>query len=246
MNLDPFGILRDAWEMAKRDRQLLLAVAGVFLFLPNLVQTLFVAPPPPFPDFSDQTAVAAWVQQVTLWSQSYELIVIGAALVALFGTLALFLLYADRSRPTVSGALGKALSLLPYYLLLALSTTIPVGLGYLLLILPGLYLKGRLLPVYPVFVAERPIGIVGAWQRSFALTRGAGFVLMGLACVPLLGGWLLALPFNLLGTALSGAALANPVSALLIDGGIALAQVLATLAAVLIEVALYRRLSSGT
>ena len=65
------------------------------------------------------------------------------------------------------------------------SDSLPVNFGALLLLIPGLYLKGRLLPVGPAFVAERPLGTLAAWRRSFALTRGHGLVLMALATIPL-------------------------------------------------------------
>lgn len=244
MMLDVAGVLRDARAMAKRDRAVLFGVGGALLFVPDLAQAMFVAPPPDFPSFSDPAETDLWVRHFMVWSQRYELIVLLLGLVGLFGALVLFMLYADRGRPTVAAALGRAAALLPHYLLLAIMVSFPVGLGTLL-IFPGLYLKGRLLPVGPVFVADRPAGAIAAWRHSFALTRGHGFVLMGLACVPLLGGELLALPFAMLGKALDGAPMANPVAAVLLDVGQAGGHVAGIVAAILIEVALYRRLSSG-
>lgn len=244
MKLDVAGVLRDAWEMAKRDAELLLGIAGLFLFLPDLAGTIYIAPMPPQPTVMNEASADLWLRQIGLWGQQYELLVIVLGLLSLFGVLALFVVYADRARPTVSGALGQAGAFLPHYLLLALVVGVPVSIASIL-IFPGLYLKGRLLPVSPVFVAERPIGVFAAWRRSFALTRGNGLVLMGLAFVPLLGGRLIALPFELLGTALDGAPMANPVVAAVLDAGIAGGHTLGTVAAVLIEIALYRRLSSG-
>ena len=244
MNLNVAGILRDAWAMAKRDSELLRGIAGVFLFIPDLAGAIYVAPAPAPPAVVDQTSADLWLKQLGVWGQQYELLVIVLSLLSLFGVLALFVVYIDRARPTVSGALGQAGALLPHYLLLALAVSVPVSIGSIL-VFPGLYLKGRLLPVSPVFVGERPIGVFAAWRRSFALTRGNGLVLMGLAFVPLLGGRLIALPFELLGTALDGAPMANPVVAAVLDAGIAGGHTLGTVAAVLIEIALYRRLSSG-
>lgn len=244
MKLDVAGVLRDAWEMAKRDSELLLGIAGLFLFLPDLAGTIYIAPMPPQPTVMNEASADLWLRQIGLWGQQYELLVIVLGLLSLFGVLALFVVYDDRARPTVSGALGQAGAFLPHYLLLALVVGVPVSIASIL-IFPGLYLKGRLLPVSPVFVAERPIGVFAAWRRSFALTRGNGLVLMGLAFVPLLGGRLIALPFEVLGTALDGAPMANPVVAAVLDAGIAGGHTLGTVAAVLIEIALYRRLSSG-
>jgi hypothetical protein len=129
--------------------------------------------------------------------------------------------------------------------LLALLVTLPVNFGALLLLIPGLYLKGRLLPVGPAFVAERPLGTIAAWRRSFALTRGHGLVLMALATVPLLAGDVLAVPFDAIGQALNGAPMANPVVAAVLDLCSGAARTVGTVAAILIEIALYRRLSNG-
>lgn len=245
MSLDIAGVLRDAWAMARRDREMLIGVAGLFVFLPDLLQALFVAPWPPLPATSDPAAADAWVKLFLDWAQRYELIAIACAIVALFGILLLFRLYSDRERPTVAAALGRGVVMLLPYLLLAYGVLLSVAIGWLLFYLPGLYLKGRLLPVSPVFLGERPVGIFAAWRRSFALTRGHGLVLMGLACVPLLGGALLGLPFELTGKLMDGAPMANPVVAVILDAGASLAHTVATIAAILIEVALYRRLSRG-
>ncbi|WP_426263131.1 hypothetical protein [Sphingomonas sp. PWP1-2] len=245
MKLDAAAVLRDAWAMAKRDRDLLIAVGGVFLLVPRVAQVMFVDPTPPLPaSSSDPVALQAWLDAVAVWSRHNDLLVLALTLASLFGTLTLLLLYTDRDRPDVAGALRKALPLLPRYILLALVVTFPVNIASLLLI-PGLYLKGRLMPIGPAFVAERPLGVIAAWRRSFALTRGHGLTLMAFACVPLIARDVLALPFELLGSAMNGAPMANPVVAAVLDvcnGG---ARSVATVAAILLEVALYRRLRSG-
>lgn len=246
MRLDAAAVLADAWAMARRDRDVLIGVGGVFLLVPQIAQAMFVASPPPLPVAgSDPAALQVWLDLVATWSKQNDLLVLTLALLSLFGTLALFLLYADRGRPDVATALRDALALLPRYVLLALLVTLPVNVGTLLLLIPGLYLKGRLMAAGPAFVAERPLGALATWRRSFALTRGHGLVLMAMACVPLLAGDLLSLPFQAIGSALGGAPMANPVVAAVIDCCTGAARTLATVAAILLEVALYRRLSRG-
>lgn len=244
MTLDIASVLRDAWAMARRDAGVLVGLVGVLLFVPDVVQTAFVAPPPQLPEFRDPVAVEQWLQLVSAWARRYEFPVIGLALVSLLGTVALFMFYVDRDRLTVGGALARAATSLPVFVVLALMVQFPVSVGILVFLFPGLYLKGRLLPIVPLFVADRSVGLIGAWQRSFALTRGNGLVLMGLACVPILGGWLAALPFEAIGKAMNGAPMANPVVATLLTFGVAGAHTLAALAAILTEIALYRRLGN--
>ena len=208
---------------------------------------MFVTAPPPLPGSgSDPAALQGWIEAATAWSRQNDVLLLALTVISLFGALVLFRLYTDRDRPAVGSALSSGFGFLPRYALLALSVTFPVNIATLLLLLPGLYLKGRLLPIAPLFVAERPIGVFAAWRRSFALTRGNGLMLMVLACVPLIGGDLLALPFQSLGSMLDGAPMANPVVAALLDIGVGLGRTIGVIAAILIEVALYRRLNSGT
>lgn len=246
MSLDVAGVLHDAWTMAKRDRELLIGVSGALILVPAIAQEMFVTVPPPLPPSgSDTLALRGWVEAATLWSRQNDPLLFGLSLVAVFGALVLFLLYTERSRMTVATALSTGIVFLPRYVLLALCVALPVNIGSLFLLIPGLYLKGRLLPIGPLFVGERPIGVFAAWRRSFAMTRGHGLILMALACVPLLGGDLLAVPFKLLGQTLDGAPMANPVVAALLDCIVGLCRTFGVVASILIEVALYRRLSKG-
>ena len=246
MKLNVAGVLSDAWAMAKRDSDVLIGVSGLFLLVPQVAQAMFVASPPPLPvSSSDPVALQAWLDAVTLWSKQNDLLLLVLAVTSVFGSLALFTLYMDRGRPDVSTALRGALAWLPRYVWLALLVTLPVNVGTLLFLIPGLYLKGRLMAVSPAFVAERPLSAIGAFRRSFALTRGNALPLMALACVPLLAGDLVAMPFDAIGHAMDGAPMANPVVAAVIDLCTGLVHTIATVAAILIEIALYRRLSKG-
>lgn len=85
-------------------------------------------------------------------------------------------------------ALPAALALFPAYIGSQLLASFPVGLGFLALLVPGLYLFGRLMFVSgAVAMAERgtPVTIL---QRSWAITEGQGlplclFLLLGLLSV---------------------------------------------------------------
>lgn len=241
--LDVVAVLRDAWTMAKRDRDVLIGVCGLLLLVPQIAMAMFVARPPAMPTTSEETA--AWIASVEAWSQLYSLPVIALSIVLLLGSATVLVLYLDRERPTTQSALMQALALLPRVILLSLLTSIPISLGTLLLFLPGLYLQGRLLLALPLLVAKPGQGVIAAFTQSFRLTRGHGLVLMGIACVTVLMGDLLALPFRSIGAALSGAPLANPVVAAILQIGAATGVTIGMVATLLIQVALYRRFSKG-
>jgi len=120
-----------------------------------------------------------------------------------------------------------------------------VDIGLLLFFLPGIYALGRLMLTGPVLVADRSRGVLAAIARSVALSTGHGMMLAGFACMTLFGGRLLAAPFDALGKALDGAPMANPLVAILLDFGSAAGLAAGALAAILIEVALYRHLSAS-
>jgi hypothetical protein len=65
--------------------------------------------------------------------------------------------------------------------------------GLLLLIVPGVYLAGRLTAAGPVLVAEgrrNPIDII---RRSFALTKGRGWAVIGLLLLVFVAFYILSL-----------------------------------------------------
>lgn len=245
--LDLSGIVREAWAIARRDGAVLIAVGGMFVFVPLLAQAMFVTPPPALPATGAEPAAwEAWFDAVSAWGMRNDPLLIAVVLVSLFGTMSLFRLYVDRDRPDVATTLRTGLALFPRFVLLALLVALPVNLGMLALLLPGLYLKGRLFVAAPAFLAERPLGVTAAWRRSFALTRGHGLVMMALACVPLLAGSVLSAPFDAIGQSADGAPMANPVAAGLIDLVASALRAACAVAAILLEIVVYRRLSNGT
>ncbi len=249
MTLDVAGLLRSAWGLAKRDQAPLLGVAGLLLFVPQLAALMLVQPQPPFPGFeADEAKLKVYVEASQAWTASSGLGLLLAALVVAFGTVALLLLYLDSSHPDVKGGLLVALRRLPRFALAFLLVSIPLGASlqlFPLLVLPALYLEGRLLLVVPAMAADRPLSVLAAFRRSWTLTRGNGLVLAGLACIVYFAGPMLALPFTALGRTLDGAPMANPVVAALLDAGAAVGMTVGALAAVLIQVSLYWRLTSS-
>ena len=159
------------------------------------------------------------------------------------------MLYLGGDRLTLASALRRSIALFPRYLLAAVIAGIPaapVQFGLLILIVPCLYLMGRLLLVAPALVAERPIGVGQAIARSVALTRRRGLVMMGIAALALIVGMLAPAPFRLLRDALQSANEGNPVTVAMLEAlgsGLAAAVALAT---AMVEIALYRRLVTSS
>jgi hypothetical protein len=73
-------------------------------------------------------------------------------------------------------ALSAAFAALPVYVGVLLATALPTGIGYLLLIVPGLYLSARLFLMVPAAVVERG-GVMATIRRSWDLTADSAWAI---------------------------------------------------------------------
>jgi len=155
---------------------LLLPVAGMFLFMPQLLfqfGTQDFVPGQPAPDGSGLRIA----------------VLIGLLLAAsVVGQLTITRMSAGAAPGGLT--LGQQLSLSAGVLLPAIGALLIQSLaifsGLMLLIIPGLYLIGRLLFVLPVMACETS-NPVEAVKRSWALTEGNGFRLLAFVLFLLLG-----------------------------------------------------------
>lgn len=247
--LDVAGVLQDAFALVLRDREVLTGVAGLLLFVPQFAALLYWIDPPAFPGFTaDERITQAYVAASQAWFAHNGLSLLLAALLGVIAQVAILLLYTDPRRLDVAGAL-LAVPGVFFPTLLASMVAAPLDITLRIvpvLILLGAYLQGRLLIALPVLLAEPPLSIAAAIRKSWTRTRGHGLMMAGLACIAGLGGPIAAAPFRLLALSFGGAPLANPVVAALLDGATALMVTTGAVFGLLIQIAAYRRLSTGT
>ena len=245
MTIDVTTVLRDAWALFRRDRDVLLRLAGPFLFLPAYALVLLV-PAPPTPDANaadSQAATQAWLQSVGDWAGAHGGWFLLAYAIGYVGGAAILSLYLDRTRPDVGGALRRALTLAPRFLLAMLVVSFPAGLGLLLWVIPGLYVMGRTMLVAPALVAERPVAALAAIARGWALGRGSSLALMALSAITYVTGWLASTPFLALDGWLREGGGSGPVPLAIVDAGAAAVATASGLAGTLVALAAYRRLA---
>lgn len=245
----PFVDALAAW---RRDGAVLLPLAGVTIFVPQLAVQLLVPRMPPMPAGEPGEAqVAAWGEALSAWAGSYGIWYLLAPLIALYGALAIMALYANSDRPPLGQAMRRAFRLLPRYVLASILVSLPMGallslalatpVLTVVFLAPIFYVFGRTMVMGPALLAEAPLSAVGAIGRSWRMTRGNGLVLGAVYAAAMLfpaliGSWMLALGEGGLG--------ANPVIFAL---GATLAALFATAGAIalaLAEVAAYRRLAN--
>lgn len=186
------AVWADTVALLRSHASLLLTVAGVFLFLP----TLLVA------HFLPQPEATSFERLAQLWgeyaSANWHWLLL-SRLIGMIGSIAILLLVFSRGI-TVGGAIAASLALLPAYFLASLLGSVAIFIGFLLLIVPGLYLMGRLGPLNAVVVAEGHKNPIAALRRCWALTQGQGWAVLGLfLIVALAAAIVVAVASNLLG-----------------------------------------------
>lgn len=231
---------RDAWRRWRSDRDVILAIAGVFVFLPMFAWLLLVPEPvaPPGSSGDQKTQILiAWAGEHVHW------LVLRVGF-ELFATAAILTFYLARDAHDVRSALRRALSVLPMFAIAVMGSWGLVTLGVFAFIVPGIYVYGRVALTGAVLVAEKGVGVAGAITRSVALTHGNGWRVAALVALPFLAGLVVLQIIGTIDDAMDTAGAANPIGRALIDGAAAIAATASGLARVLLQVSLYRRLAS--
>lgn len=188
MKFDSNLAWRQASATVSANRDVLLALAGVFFLLPRLVLSLFMPEPQSRPNMTP-AEMADMLQSFYLQIAPYALPMM---LFQAIGTLAMLTLFTDRSRPTVGQAIRQAArGLFPYLaaqFLLVLAVSFAGGLlimvagvskqpALILLVAAGVIVAAvtvflRMVLVAPVVAVERTYNPIRAIERSWHLTRG--------------------------------------------------------------------------
>ncbi|MBV9881446.1 MAG: hypothetical protein JO276_00380 [Sphingomonadaceae bacterium] len=190
------AVWEDTVKLLRQHAPLLAAVAGVFMFLPALLFAVLMPPPQPQGDDPARMfeLIMAFYRQAAPWF-------LVQGLFSIVGTLAMLRLVFAPGR-TVGDALVQALKLTPFYILLSILFGLAVGIAGMLILVPAaligpiavllvilllfapiLYLIGRIAPVPAVMVAENRRNPIDAIRRTFALTAGHGWAIIGLIVV---------------------------------------------------------------
>lgn len=187
-----FGRLwQETQDIVRRHADLLLPVAGLFLFVPQLLLSRQVGGRAPAALFSGPEAML-------------DFIVLPLVLVAgIAGQLVIYSLALNDG--TAGYRLGevirKAFGRLLPAVAVSLVQGIAVGVGLVLLILPGLWLMARFVAALPLVATDEP-DPVRAIQRSWQLTAGRGLVILGMLALLISAFLLLSIVFAGLGAAL--------------------------------------------
>jgi len=181
-----------AWQRASAtvsaNRDVLLALSGVFFLLPSLAFSLFFPQPEPSAGMDEKAILNLMADYYT----SAAPFVVPMFLVQAAGTLAMLTLFTDHTRPTVGEAIRRgAAGILPYLLAqLVLGIALGVAGGMLLVlasltgvaaltviaatlvVLAAIYAAIRTSLVAPLIAVETMRNPIAALRRSWHLTDG--------------------------------------------------------------------------
>lgn len=199
MKISYSAVWDDTIRMVRANASLLVAVAGVFLFLPSLLLGTFAPQPTATSSAAAAQLMADYYQRNFVW-----IVIVG--MLTFVGNLSILVLALDETRPTVAGAIGEAFRRLWRYFTVSLlagimmliaflpsilwfGSTMRAGpnaagfAGTLALMIPALYLASRLAVTGPLVVAEPQLGSIPVIRRSFVMSRGAGWAILGLIVI---------------------------------------------------------------
>lgn len=170
----------DAKAMGSANRDLLTAVAGMFLLLPGILADQFMTSPEKMPVEPGDPQV---LQQLADYASANWQVLLLHGIVTSFGVLVLQTLLLRSERLTVGESLRAALPLLPGYVIASIGQGLGVMSGLMLFLLPGFYLIGRLALIAPVAAAEGETNPLTILRRSAMLTHGNGWRIFGVLAV---------------------------------------------------------------
>ncbi len=188
MKFDSNQAWKDAAASVAANRDVLLALAGVFVALPTLALSIFMPPPEPPTGATPEASFALMGEYYTgAWP-----VLIGIALLQLLGTLTMLTLFTDSSRPTVGQAIRQGargvLPVIAAQLIVAMVVGLIVSIlmvgavaipAMLVRIIIGVaaavgiaYVLVRMSLVSPIVVVEGQSNPLRALRRSWSLTQG--------------------------------------------------------------------------
>ena len=232
-------VWNEAVELLRSNATIVLALAGVFLFLPVLLVAHFLPVQPP----EDVKELMRFYQEYFV--ANWHWLIIGR-LIAMVGEISILLLFLDARGRSVGTLIAAALMLLPFYFLTSLLGGIMAGIGFLLLIVPGLYLIGRLAMAGPHVAAASERNPIAAITRSFELTKGCGWAVLGLLLLVWIAGAIIASVIGALLGIIFIAAAGQDVGAFLANIVNSLTQAALEVVVLALLAALYMRLRGSS
>lgn len=160
-------------------KEALGAIAGLLLFIPNWVQGMLI----------EKLDVDGLTPGTNPWGiiaehlGVYWYLYLPMILMSLVGSASIYALFTRKDLPRVGDAVMAGLAITPVYFLSQVVVGFATGIALIALIVPGLYVIGRLTPAAPALVAEPSRGALGSIRYAWELTRENGWTVFGLLLI---------------------------------------------------------------
>lgn len=184
MKLNYMDCWNGAMAILREHKEAILAIAGVFLFLPSVLLTQFVGQPN-VEGLTDSAAIQA--ANMAFFSENWFSYVL-MLLVTAIGSLSIYTVFSPSFKGTVSDALVRSLGLLLYFIITNLIVAVLMAFATFMFIIPGLYLFGRLAVVPMIVADQQQRNPVNAIQESWKTTKNNGWAIFLFLLIILLMG----------------------------------------------------------
>jgi hypothetical protein len=187
--LDFTAAWNDALALLKGNLEVVLPVAGVFLLLPQIVLGFVLPTPEITPGATGDAALKQLTEMISAFVPGLLVII----LASIIGNLAIYSLVLKQERPSVGQALAIALTMFIPMFLASILGGIASMIGFIFLLVPGIYLAIKFSLTGPALVAENIKSPIAALQRSWELTKGnslyifAFFLIIGIVGLIVMG-----------------------------------------------------------
>ena len=174
----------DMVAMARANGSLLATIAGAFLFFPAFAFWIYAPIPKPTGNPNDA------LRLVTAYYRGVWPGFVAISVASAFGQSAMFSLLLDRRQLTVGEAMAVAGRMLPVYFLMLVVVQLLTLFGFLVFLVPGIYLMGRFAVIAPAMIGERIPDPLTAIRAGWAYTTGMGWRIAGFLLLVTLAGWI--------------------------------------------------------
>ncbi len=182
--LDYTAVWNDTIALLRAHKEAIIAITGMLIFLPDWASGFFAGKV----DLEGATTPAAMIMAMeTHWLDNWP-ILLPTAIVTFFGGLCIYVLLNRSDMARVGDALMLAIKLLPLYFIAQLMAGFFTFIGFMLLIVPGLYVSGRLTPLPAVIASEPELSVKGSIDRAWSMTTGIGWATFFLTLIVALVG----------------------------------------------------------
>lgn len=175
IKLDMGNAWNDAVAMLKDHWALLLPIAGVFLFLPGFALGALFPPPEPAANANPQQIFEGLIAYL----RSLAPYMLMASILGTIGTVAMSKVLIGPQGTSVGDAIKLGLTLIIGVFVATWLSQVAIGLGIVLLIIPGLYLFSRLSLIVPIATASQTGNPISLIKASWDLTRENAWSILG-------------------------------------------------------------------